>query len=154
MNTRAKTVRQSVSLPLPLALRVRSLARSKRMSASRVLVDLIESGLQSREREKERFLELAERLANSRGFAEKKRLKAELAQMTFGPEATGSSREVDPLLKLLQNKKGYGPPDGSRHVDTYLSHRDAERFLDILASDPEPAPALKEALRRRNARNR
>ena len=35
---------------------------------------------------------------------------------------------------------------------TVLSRRDGERFLEILASDPEPTPALKAALRRRNAR--
>jgi len=84
MNTKVKAVRQSVSLPLALANRVRSLARSKRTSASRILVDLVESGLEAREREKKRFLELAERLARSDDPAEQKRLKEELARMTFG----------------------------------------------------------------------
>lgn len=39
-----------------------------------------------------------------------------------------------------------------RFQRTVLSRRDAERFLDILSSDPEPTPALKAALRRRKAR--
>lgn len=38
------------------------------------------------------------------------------------------------------------------HHRTVLSRRDADRFLEILASNPEPVPALKAALRRRNAR--
>lgn len=39
-----------------------------------------------------------------------------------------------------------------RSQRTLLSRRDAERFLDILSADPEPAPALKAALRRRKSR--
>ena len=43
-----KAVRQSVSLPSGVARRVRSLARTNRTSANRVLVDLIEAGLEAR----------------------------------------------------------------------------------------------------------
>jgi len=53
-------------------------------TAERVLVDLIEAGLQSKEAEKERFLSLVKRLTESRDAAERKRLKEELARMTFG----------------------------------------------------------------------
>ncbi|MCC6737770.1 MAG: DUF1778 domain-containing protein [Planctomycetia bacterium] len=35
---------------------------------------------------------------------------------------------------------------------TLLSRRDAEKFLKLLEAPPEPVPALKAALRRRNAR--
>ena len=48
------------------------------------VIDLIESGLDARERENERFLELADSLAGSRDPRERKRLKEELARMTFG----------------------------------------------------------------------
>ena len=79
-----KPVRQSVTLPSRVARRVRSLAKCRRTSASRVLVDLVESGLDAAEREKQRFLELAERLAQSTSPSEQARLKAELARLTFG----------------------------------------------------------------------
>ena len=79
-----KTVRQSVSLPARVARRVRSLAQSSKTSANRVIVGLVESGLDAREREKNRFFELADRLARSRDPEEQKRLKEELARMTFG----------------------------------------------------------------------
>ena len=79
-----KSIRQSVSLPARVARRVKSLAQSSNTSANRVIVDLIESGLDAREREKERFLDLADRLAGSRDPQERKRLKEELARMTFG----------------------------------------------------------------------
>ncbi|MEK7270737.1 MAG: hypothetical protein AAB215_07355 [Planctomycetota bacterium] len=77
-------VRQSVSLPAPVARRVRLLARASRSSASRTLVRLIEDGLETRAREKQRFLELADRLARSEEPAEQSRLKADLARLTFG----------------------------------------------------------------------
>ena len=79
-----KTVRQSVSLPARVARRVKSLAKTSSTSANRVIVDLIESGIEAREQEKKRFLELADRLAHSRDPEEQKRLKAELARLTFG----------------------------------------------------------------------
>jgi hypothetical protein len=77
-------VRQSVSLPTSIARRVRALAQRERKSANRVIVDLIESGLEAREREKREFFELADRLAESSDAAEQKRLKRELARMTYG----------------------------------------------------------------------
>lgn len=79
-----KTVRQSVSLPASVARRVQALAKRHRSSANRVIVDLIETGLEAREREKIAFFNLAERLARTSDPAEQKRLKQELARMTFG----------------------------------------------------------------------
>lgn len=79
-----RSVRQSVSLPAGVARRVRSLAKVGRTSANRVLVDLIETGLEARDAEKRRFLELADRLAASRDEKERANLKVELARMTFG----------------------------------------------------------------------
>jgi len=87
MNDMAETegsVRQSVSIPTGIAKRVRALAKTRKTSANRVLVDLIEAGLQSKETEKERFFWLVNRLAQSRNSAERKQLKEELARMTFG----------------------------------------------------------------------
>ena len=79
-----KVVRQSVSLSPALARRVRALAKRSRVSANRVLVDLIETGLDAREQEKKHFFELADRLATASDAAEQSRLKRELARMTFG----------------------------------------------------------------------
>jgi len=84
MSIAEKPVRQSVSLPARVARRVKSLAQTSNTSANRIIVDLIESGLDAREQEKERFFELADRLAHSRDAEEQKRLKEELARMTFG----------------------------------------------------------------------
>jgi DNA-binding IclR family transcriptional regulator len=77
-------VRQSVSIPARIAKRVKALAKTEKTSASRVLVDLIETGLASKEAEKERFFSLTTRLTESSDPAEQERLKSELARMTFG----------------------------------------------------------------------
>jgi hypothetical protein len=79
-----KSVRQSVSIPTRIAKRVRAIAKTRKTSANRVLVDLIEAGIQSKEAEKERFFALASRLSESSNPAERQRLKKELARMTFG----------------------------------------------------------------------
>jgi hypothetical protein len=79
-----RAVRQSVSIPTGIAKRVRALAKTRKTSANRVLVDLIEAGLQSKEAEKERFFSLVNRLTESRDATERKQLKEELARMTFG----------------------------------------------------------------------
>ena len=79
-----RTVRQSVSIPTGVARRVRALAKTRKTSANRVLVDLIEAGLQSKDAEKERFFLLASRLTAASDAGERRRLKEELARMTFG----------------------------------------------------------------------
>jgi len=82
MSIAEKSIRQSVSLPARVARRVKSLAKTSSTSTDRIIVELIESGIEARERE--RFFELADRLARSCDTAEQKRLKDELARMTFG----------------------------------------------------------------------
>ena len=84
MSQTDRSVRQSVSIPTGIARRVRALAKTRKTSANRVLVDLIEAGLQSKEAEKERFLSIVSRLTQSKDAAERQRLKEELARMTFG----------------------------------------------------------------------
>jgi hypothetical protein len=63
---------------------VSRLARTANKSSSRVIVELIETALDSKEREKERFFELADRLMRATNAHEQKLLKEELARMTFG----------------------------------------------------------------------
>jgi hypothetical protein len=84
MATIDKSVRQSISLPSRLARQVRALAKTRRTSANRVLVELIETGLESKEGEKRRFFELADQLTRSSDPSERKRIKEQLARMTFG----------------------------------------------------------------------
>ena len=84
MSTSEKPVRQSVSLPARLARRVRTLAKNQRTSTNRVLVELIETGIESKEAEKSKFFELADQLSACSDSVERKHIKEALARMTFG----------------------------------------------------------------------
>ncbi len=84
MNASKPSNRQSVSLPAPVARRVQALAKRQRVSANRVIVELIETGLEAREQEKKHFFEVADRLSRTSDTGEQKRLKEELARLTFG----------------------------------------------------------------------
>jgi hypothetical protein len=84
MATLGKAVRKSVALPLRTAKRVSALAKSQHTSANRVLVDLIEAGLQSREAEKQHYLGMVEKLATTTDPSAREQLKRELAELTFG----------------------------------------------------------------------
>ena len=66
MSIAEKSVRQSVTLPARVARRVKSLAKTSSTSANRIIVELIESGIEARQQERKRFIELADRLARSR----------------------------------------------------------------------------------------
>ena len=79
-----KSLRQSISLPPRVARRVRALSKANRVSASRVIAQLVESGLEAKEREREQFLRLADRLTRTSDSTEQRRIKEELAHLTFG----------------------------------------------------------------------
>jgi metal-responsive CopG/Arc/MetJ family transcriptional regulator len=84
MATSKASLRRSVSLPSQVARRVEAIAKRERTSSSRVIVELIETGLEARDRQKQEFFELADRLVRSSDASEQARLKEELARRTFG----------------------------------------------------------------------
>ena len=84
MRTEAKTVRQSVSLPVKVAKQVRTMAKSRRLSATRMLVELIENGIEAEQRKQQAFFDLAERFRSETDPEAAKRLGDELGQMVFG----------------------------------------------------------------------
>jgi hypothetical protein len=76
-----KHVRRSVSLPAPIAKQVDRLAKSQRLSDNRVLVELIELGIEARK--EKAFFELAERFRSASDPDEAKRLGDEMGLMVF-----------------------------------------------------------------------
>ena len=84
MSASRTPVRQTVSLPSGVARQVQALAKRRRTSANRVIVELIEDGLDAKERERVEFFALADRLTHSEDPKEQGRIKEELARMTFG----------------------------------------------------------------------
>jgi hypothetical protein len=78
-----KPVRQSVTLPSTVAKQIRSMAKSRRLSANRVLVELVEEGIEARQRKEKEFRDLAERFRAAKDPAEAERLGDQLGRMVF-----------------------------------------------------------------------
>jgi hypothetical protein len=78
-----KHVRRSLSLPAPIAKQVDRIAKSERSSGNRVLVELIEMGIEARKQREKAFFELAERFRNASDPKEAKRLGDEMGLMVF-----------------------------------------------------------------------
>jgi hypothetical protein len=84
MRAEQKTVRQSVSLPVKVATQVRAMAKTRRLSATRMLVELIENGIETEKRKQQEFFDLAERFRNEKDPDAAKRLGDQLGRMVFG----------------------------------------------------------------------
>ncbi len=77
-------MRQSISLPSELAAQVRTMAKTRRLSANRMLLELIENGIEAEKRKQREFFDLAERFRNEDDPATAKDLGNRLGQMIFG----------------------------------------------------------------------
>lgn len=84
MRAGSRTVRQSVSLPLNVATKVRGLAKARKLSANRMLVELIESGIEADQRKQLEFFDLAKRFRAAKDPEEVKRLGDRMGRMVFG----------------------------------------------------------------------
>ena len=84
MGVATKTVRQSLSLPAGVATKVRRMAKTRKLSANRVMVDLIEAGLEAETRKQIEFEDLVRRFRSATDPKEVKRLGNALGRMIFG----------------------------------------------------------------------
>ncbi|HEX4808891.1 MAG TPA: hypothetical protein VH325_08175 [Bryobacteraceae bacterium] len=84
MSASKRGVRQSVSLPAKLAAQVRIMAKTRRLSANRMLLELIENGIEAEKRKQQGFFDLAERFRNESDPEVAKRLGDQLGRMIFG----------------------------------------------------------------------
>jgi len=84
MRATNKIVRQSVGFPAETARQVRSLAKQRRLSANRVIVELVEEGIAAQKRKQREFFELAGRFRAATDPKEVERLGDNLGRMVFG----------------------------------------------------------------------
>jgi len=84
MSAAKSVVRQSVSMPANIAAQVRRLAKARRLSANRMLLELIENGMEAEKRKQREFFDLAERFRNATDPEEVKRLGDQMGRMVFG----------------------------------------------------------------------
>ena len=80
----AKQVRRSITLPVRIADQVERIARKKRLSDNRVLVELVEQGLEAQKEKEKAFFSLAERFRAASDAKEIKELGDQLGRFVFG----------------------------------------------------------------------
>jgi len=79
-----KTVRRSLSLPIEIAKQVQSIAKRRRLSDNRVLIDLIEDGIAAAKQRELEFFRLAEQFRSAQDPDEIKRLGDQMGRFVFG----------------------------------------------------------------------
>lgn len=84
MRTSKRVVRQSVGLPADTARKVRRLAKKRRLSANRIIVQLVEEGIEAEKRKQKEFFELAERFRAATDPKVVECLGDDLGRMVFG----------------------------------------------------------------------
>jgi hypothetical protein len=82
--TSEDVIRRSISIPAEMAERIDAIAESRHVSGNRAIVDLLADGIESYEQRRKSFIELADRFQKSKDPAETKKLRDQLARMTFG----------------------------------------------------------------------
>ena len=80
----SKQVRRSVTLPHQIDQQIETIARNRRLSGNRVLLELVELGLEARKQKEKAFFELAERFRDSKDPEQVKQLGDELGRFVFG----------------------------------------------------------------------
>jgi predicted DNA-binding ribbon-helix-helix protein len=83
-SARAKHVRRSVTLPPKIARQVETLARQRSLSDNRVLVELIEQGIEAQQQKEKAFFQLAERFRAASDPEQVKQLGDQLGRFVFG----------------------------------------------------------------------
>ena len=81
---RSKHVRRSVTLPPKIARQVEALARERDLSDNRVLIELIEQGIEARQQKEKAFFQLAERFRAADDPEQVKQLGDQLGRFVFG----------------------------------------------------------------------
>ena len=91
-----KHVRRSVTLPRAVAKQVETMAKKRRLSDNRVLVELIEQGIEARREKEKAFFEMAERFRTASDPEQVKRLGDKLGRFVFGdlPSQAASGRKL------------------------------------------------------------
>lgn len=79
-----KQVRRSVTLPVQVAAQVERIARKRRLSDNRVLVELVEQGLEAQKEKEKAFFALADRFRSASDPKQVKQLGDELGRFVFG----------------------------------------------------------------------
>jgi hypothetical protein len=81
---RPKLTRRSITLPARVAKQIETLAKQRDLSDNRVLVELIEQGIEAQQQKEKAFFQLAERFRAASDPDQVKQLGDELGRFVFG----------------------------------------------------------------------
>jgi hypothetical protein len=134
----SKQVRRSVTLPAPVAKQVESIANRRRLSDNRVLVELIELGIEASKEKEKAFFELAERFRASKDPAESKRLGDELGRFVFGDAmSTASNHSTATRKRTISEALAVLPKNSSAVMDSGFA-KDVEAAIESHREALEP----------------
>ncbi len=80
----SRQIRKSVSLPASLSREVSRIAKRRRLSDNRVIVDLLEQGLEASQQRQQEFFKLAAKFRSATDPNEVKKLGDDLGRLVFG----------------------------------------------------------------------
>jgi hypothetical protein len=80
----SRQVRRSVTLPSQVDKEIEAIAKKRRLSGNRVLVELVEMGLEARKQKEKEFFELAQRFRAADDPEQVSQLGHELGRFIFG----------------------------------------------------------------------
>jgi hypothetical protein len=80
----AKPIRRSITLPRDIAKQVEAISKQRRLSDNRVLVELIEQGIQAQKEKEKAFFELARKFREADDPKQVERLGDQLGRFVFG----------------------------------------------------------------------
>jgi hypothetical protein len=86
-SSKAKPVRQSVTIPAPLVAEVRRVAKERKLTMSRALVSLAERGIQADMEAKKKLKAAYRRFVNERKPGAKDQAGKDLVRAIFGTDA-------------------------------------------------------------------
>jgi hypothetical protein len=79
-----KAIRRSLTLPPKIAKQVETMAKRRNLSDNRVLVELIEQGIEASKHKEQAFFQLADRFRSASDPEQAKQLGDELGRFVFG----------------------------------------------------------------------
>ena len=133
-----KHVRRSVTLPGSVAKQVDSIATRRRLSDNRVLVELIELGIEASKQQEKTFIELAERFRTSKDSVESRLLGEELARFVFGSTArTSGAHSSAPLKRKISECLALLPKNPNAVMDSGFA-KDVEAAAESHQEPLEP----------------
>lgn len=77
-------IRRSISIPSELAEKIDAIAASRHITGNRAIIDLLSEAVAAYGQRRKAFFELADRFQKSADPEDTRRLREELARITFG----------------------------------------------------------------------